>query len=97
MEKETKKKKESLLSKIIWTVVLVLAFLWAGMFFLEYLHVKDGNEPRICVSREIRDRTDGSVEVCNGLGWKVYNYDTEEIQGLEFGPFWTPERDSLED
>ena len=67
------------------------------MFFIEYLHVKKGNNPRICVNREIRDRIDGSVEVCNGLGWKVNEYDTEEIQGLEFGPFWIEERESLED
>lgn len=91
------KKKESLVSKIIWTVVLVLAFIWAGLFFFEYLTVKKGNEPHICVVREERDHIDGSVSVCKGLGWVVYDYDREAIQGQEFGPFWIPERESLED
>ena len=98
MEKETQEKKnESLVSKIIWIVVLVLAFLWAGLFFVEYLTVKDGNDPHICIVEEEKDYTDGSVSVCKGLGWVVYDYDRDAIQGKEFGPFWIPERESLED
>lgn len=96
-EEIKEKKKESLISKIIWIVVLVLAFGWVTLFLIDFFTVKSGKEPHFCITKEIRDHTDGSVEVCKGLGYVVYEYDREEITGLEFGPFWTPERESLED
>ena len=96
IEEKSKKKKESKLSKTLWTITLTIAFIWTGVFFFEYLHIKNGNKPRLCVNKEIRDKTIGTVEVCTGLGWKVYVYDTEIIKGQEFGQFWIEERESLE-
>lgn len=88
--KETKpeKKKESLLSKIIWWTVVVLVAAWLVIFLTDFFTTKAGKAPKFCITNEIHDYTDGSVKVCNGIGYKYIEYNREEIKGSEFGPFW---------
>ena len=97
--KETKpeKKKESLLSKIIWWTVVVLVAVWLVIFLTDFFTTKAGKAPKFCITNEIRDYTDGSVKVCNGIGYKYIEYNRKEIKGSEFGPFWISVDEKQED
>ena len=86
--KKTEKKKESLASKIIWYVVLGLTIIWLIIFLVDFFGTKSGKPPKFCVGHEIKDYTDGSVEVCYGIGYKYIEYDRENKKGTEFEPFW---------
>ena len=82
--KTKEKKKESTASKIIWWIVLGLTII----FLVDFFGTKSGKDPKFCITHEIRDCTDGSVKVCNGLGYKYIEYNRESKKGTEFGPFW---------
>lgn len=89
--KETKtkeNKKESTVSKIIWWIILGLTTIWLIIFLVDFFGTKSGKDPKFCITHEIRDCTDGSVKVCNGLGYKYIEYNRESKKGAEFGPFW---------
>ena len=86
--KALEKKKESLVSKIIWYIVLGFTIIWLIIFLVDFFGTKSGKAPKFCVAHEIRDYTDGSVEVCYGLGYKYIEYNRENKKGEEFGPFW---------
>lgn len=94
--KETKtkeKKKESTASKIIWWIVLGLTTIWLIIFLVDFFGTKSGKAPKFCVAHEIRDYTDGAIEVCYGMGYKYIEYNRESKKGTEFGPFWTSVED----
>lgn len=93
MTKEIKeKKKESTLSKVIWWTVVGLVAIWLGIFLTDFFTAKSGKEPVFCLVHEMRDYTDGSVEVCYGLGYKYYQYNRESVKGTQFGAFWISEK-----
>lgn len=86
------KKQQSLISKIIWTIIWILIFVWAGMLLFDYYNVSQEKEPKFCIKKEIIEYPDGSVDVCTGLGYKVYHYERESFNAREFGPFWIEDR-----
>lgn len=81
---------KKIISIVFWIVILV----WIGICVFDYYNTYKEKDPRFCLSKETLTYDDGTVEVCHGPGYKVYNYDRSSIKGYQYGPFWMKERTS---
>jgi len=90
MEKRSNKK---ILSKVFNILITILLIGWITVLLIDYANVSKGKSAKFCINNTIKDYTDGSVEICTGLGYKVYNYDRQGYKAIEFGPFWMEEKD----
>ena len=41
-----------------------------------------------CIKKDTNKYTDGEVDICTGLGYKVINYKRDSYKGTEFGMFF---------
>lgn len=87
-----KGKRKPSISKIMNVVLWVVLFAWIAICFFDFVTVKGNHDPKFCISKKTTTYSDGKVESCTGLGYKVYRYDRESFSGLEFGPFWSKDR-----
>ena len=87
MDKEKRK-------KIIDIVVSVIVFGILGAWLVDFFNFYQGSEPVLCIKEENHIYEDGKTKICTGLGYKVYVYERDSIEGMEFGPFWLEERES---
>ena len=84
--------KKSKVSKVINVVLWVVLIMWMGICVFDFVRVKMNDTPIFCVNKTTKDYSDGSVERCIGLGYKVYHYKREAIKAVEFKPLWAKER-----
>lgn len=78
---------------ILKVVILIALFAWIVIVFTDYFRVKNSKDPMFCLSHVIKDYEEGSTTICNGLGYKVYQYNRGTcITATEFGPFFIQER-----
>ena len=87
-----KKKKKGIFSKIFNLLLTLIVFGWVAIAVIDYINVSQEKEPIFCLEKETITHEDGTVDVCTGIGYKVYKYNRASIQGTEFGPFWIEER-----
>lgn len=87
------KKGKKVISKIFNILITILFIGWITVLLIDYSNVSKGKEANFCINNTIKDYTDGSVEICTGVGYKVYKYDREGYKAIEFGPFWMEEKD----
>lgn len=91
-EKDNEDKKR-LISRIVNIVLWVILFAWMALVFVDFLHVKNEEEPQFCMwNKKTTQYSDGKVTECTGLGYKVINYKREDFNAIEFGPFWIKDR-----
>ena len=67
-----------------WVCIVILAAIWLTDFF----RIKSDKKPMFCLANKTHKFEDGTVEECKGLGYKVYNYNRESLEGFEFGSFF---------
>ena len=92
VEKDNEDKKR-LISRIINIVLWVILFAWMELVFVDFLNVKNEEEPQFCMCNKKTTQYDnGKVTECTGLGYKVINYKREDFNAIEFGPFWIKDR-----
>lgn len=78
--------------KKIIVLVFTICFLgWICIILYDSMQSKNG-QPKFCLSKEVKTYNDGSVEICHGLGYKVFSYNRANNKGVEFGPFWLEEK-----
>lgn len=87
-----KKEKESVFKKIIGFILWVIMIGWICVCLVDYYKTSKHEKPMFCLKQETKKYSDGTVDVCLGAGYKIYNYNRKSINGIEFGPFWSPER-----
>lgn len=80
-----------MIKKIISLIFTIIVVGWIAIIALDALNSTKG-EPKFCLSKETKNYEDGTVEICHGLGYKVYIYDRNDYKGIEFGPFWIKEK-----
>lgn len=91
-DKKKSKKKPGIVSKLINFVITIVIFGWVAIALIDFINVQQEKEPMFCIEKETTEYADGSVELCKGLGYKVYYYNRASFQGYEFGPFWITDR-----
>ena len=102
-EKVSKKKLEqkdkdekSLFQRIMNVVLWIVLFVWMGVVLFDYYHVSKNTDPTFCIKKDVTKYNDGEVKWCLGAGYKVFQYNRNCYQAIEFGPFWSKDR-SAED
>ena len=91
--KDVKKaNKKNPVLRIISIILWVLILAWLVVVIFDFYKVSQEEDPVFCISKETITYDDGTVDLCTGLGYKVYNYHRSSINGYEFGPFWIEER-----
>lgn len=90
-EKDKKKSKNIILSIFNFILTIVIIGI-VGMAVIDFINVNQEKEPMFCIHEEWTQYDDGTVELCVGVGYKVYRYNRESIKGSEFGPFWIEEK-----
>ena len=87
--KDVKKaNKKNPVLKVISILLWLLILAWLVVVIFDFYKVSQEEDPVFCISKETITYDDGTVDLCTGLGYKVYNYNRASISGYEFGPFW---------
>jgi len=81
--KENKNRKK-ILNIIFWVVICLMFFVW----IFDFIKIKNHDEPFFCIYEKTHEFDDGSVKECLGLGYKVYTYERESLEGMKYGPFF---------
>jgi hypothetical protein len=86
---EVKTKKKSIYYKIytfiFWVLIIGLAAVWTT----DFIRVKNSDSPMFCIKNNIEYFDDGSVKICNGVGYNVYEYNRKSIDlKMQFSPFF---------
>lgn len=82
------KKKKSFISKLINLIIWLVVLGWAGILVYDFVNVLREKEPMFCLEKTTETTSDGTVNICEGVGYKVFNYDYGSLKALEFAPFW---------
>ena len=91
-DKKKNKKKKNIIISIFNFILTILIFGIVGMAVIDFINVNQEKQPMFCIKKEVINHEDGTVDVCTGVGYKVYQYKRESIKGSEFGPFWIEEK-----
>lgn len=91
-DKKKGKKKKNIIISIFNFILTIVIFGVVGMAVIDFINVNQEKEPIFCIHEEWTQYDDGTVELCVGVGYKVYRYNRESIKGSEFGPFWIKEK-----
>lgn len=94
--KEEKKDKKNIFIKILDILLWIILIGWMAIVFMDYYRVTNEKEPKFCIKEETIQYEDGTVESCTGLGYKVYEYNRDSFDAIEFGPFWAKDRSDKE-
>lgn len=89
---DKKEKKTNIIIRIFNVILTIVIFGIIGMAVIDFINVNQEKEPMFCIHEEWTQYDDGTVELCVGVGYKVYRYNRESIKGSEFGPFWIEEK-----
>lgn len=89
VKKEIKpKKKKSTFGKIINIIIWLVVLGWLCIFMYDFINTVSEKDPVFCLERTTENNSDGTVKICEGVGYKVFDYDYGSIKALEFAPFW---------
>lgn len=83
---------KEIIRRIFAVILPVIFFGWVIIVLIDYYNASKNEDPNFCISKETKEYADGSVNVCTGLGYKVYRYNRESYTAIEFGPFWLEEK-----
>ena len=93
---EEKSNKKSTFGKIFNAILWIVILAWVSLCLIDFYNTRQEKEPMFCfLGKETTKYKDGKVEICSGLGYKIYNYKRNCFRGYEYGPFWFEDR-SLE-
>ena len=82
------KKKKSAFGKIINIIIWLVVLGWLCIFMYDFINTVSEKDPVFCLERTTENNSDGTVKICEGIGYKVFDYDYGSIKALEFAPFW---------
>ncbi len=85
---ETKDDKKTTIKKVVNIALWVILFLWMAVCLIDFFCTKAGNDPIFCIKKDTNKYSDGEVDICTGLGYKVINYQRESYKGREYGMFF---------
>lgn len=82
--------------RIIEILTLLFLIFWLITVVVNFINTKNNNEPRFCLKTNLYDYDDGVVHECIGMGYKVITYERDEINGVDFVPFWEKPKENIE-
>ena len=95
-EKPKKEKKEkrgrSLIVRIFDILIWIVLLGWMAICITDFVQVQREEKTVFCKKYTTEEYSDGNVESCTGLGYKVINYNRKCYKAVEYGPFWAKDR-----
>lgn len=86
-EKLESKNKKEIYKRIFNIIFCVIIFILFLIWTFDFIKVRHQKQPSFCIKNNVYELEDGTVEECIGLGYKVYNYDSKNVNvKTEFGP-----------
>lgn len=85
-------KEKTKLSKVINIILWIILFIWMGVCLTDFYNVKNEKEPMFCIKKGTTKYDDGTVDYCIGAGYKIYYYNRQTFNAIEFGPIWSKDR-----
>ena len=82
------KKKKSAFGKIINIIIWLVVLGWLCIFMYDFINTVSEKDPVFSLEITTENNSDGTVKICEGIGYKVFDYDYGSIKALEFAPFW---------
>ena len=70
----------------------IIFFGWIIIILVYFYSASKNTDPKFCISMERKNYNDGYVDICTGLGYKVYKYNRKDYMAIEIGPFWLKEK-----
>ncbi len=89
---EKPKKEKSLFQRVMNVILWVVLFVWMGICLVDFFNTRNLKDPVFCLKKETTTYSDGTVDSCTGLGYKIYRYKRASYNGVEYGPFWAKDR-----
>jgi len=78
-----------MIKKILNIAIILLFIGWISIIIIDYKKVQNDQKAIFCLEIIIYEYEDGSVEECQGLGYKVYYYDRTSLNvKTDFVTFW---------
>ena len=65
---------------------------WIVIILIDYINARKERTPYFCLKTEVKEYSDGKTTICTGLGYKIYDYNRQSINAIEFGPLFTKEK-----
>lgn len=86
VSKEANKKSigRKIFDVVFWVCISVLLCIW----LIDFIRIKNDSKPMFCLANKTHEFDDGVVEECKGLGYKIYTYNRDSLEGVQFGPFF---------
>ena len=78
--------------RVFWIIVILII----AINTFEFYRIRNGKKPLLCIKKEEHLYTDGTVNECIGLGYKVFEYKRTYLHGTEFVSIFASERTSEE-
>jgi len=91
---EEKDEKLKNILKTAWDIFFWLCFICVlAMWIYDFVNTKREQDPVFCITNKTIEVDGGTVEECLGVGYKVFTYHTDDMEGArEFGAFWIQPR-----
>lgn len=85
---------KNLLSKIFSSLFSIIIGLWLIICLFDFLQVQGRNKPIFCLKNETLLLSNGSIEKCTGLGYKVLKFDKLNNCDVKiiYGAFWIEDK-----
>lgn len=83
---------KNIILNIVKVLIILALFFWVVIVLTDYFRVRQQKDPLFCITKNVKEYSDGEVESCVGLGYKVINYKRKCLGATEFGAFYTKER-----
>lgn len=74
--------------KFLKYFIFFMIIAWMLMVIYDFIRTKNSQEPIFCISNTVVEEDDGNIYICNGLGYKYYNYVKSSYTLKKFEPFW---------
>ncbi|MDO5569309.1 MAG: hypothetical protein Q4G04_04280 [bacterium] len=63
---------------------------------IDFYQITQNKDPMFCITKTTKEYDDGTVDICQGTVYKVYEYHRQYIAGVEFVPFWGQEKENID-
>ena len=84
--------KKTIIKRVLYIIFWIILIAWMIICLIDFNNTRNDKNPKFCIKKETIKYEDGNVEVCTGLGYKIYHYNRKSYNAVEFGPLWTKDK-----
>lgn len=89
---EEESKTKEIVIKVLNIILWLILFAWMAICLIDFFNVRNEKDPIFCISKDVVEYEDGTVDVCVGPGYKVFEYKRDSYKGIEFTHLFAKDR-----